>query len=165
MVPGVGDDQPTLVHQHPGGQVHAPGGTPATGRRPLRGEVGLAEHDVRGGLVRGRDAMPDEHPVVARVRDDERVVVEVHPTWRVHERRRRLGRGQGEAARRGGAQPDRGQPAVGEDEQVGLARPGLRRSRQAHGPTLIQTYPSSTRSGICSSWAPGALMHSPDSAS
>ncbi len=170
-MPAVGDDQPALVHQDSGGQVHAPLGSAPAGGVALGLAVRLAEHHVGGLLVAARHVVPDQHPMVAGVGDHEVLLPDENPTRGVHPGHRRTRRGQRQAAGRRGAQPQCGSPAVAAvdgGDAVGT-RPQtadvVPNGVSAHALTRTQTSPSSTRNGSCSSCAPGALRHSPDVAS
>lgn len=79
-MPGVGDDQPSVVYQHPGRQIHPALGSTAVGRPALGGAVGLAKDDVGGLLVGSGQTMPHQYSVVAGIGDDEVVLAKEDPS-------------------------------------------------------------------------------------
>lgn len=67
MMPRVCHDQPPVVHQNPGRQIHSALRTPPASRPALRFTVGLPQYDVGGLLVVLRHSVPDEHTMVAGI--------------------------------------------------------------------------------------------------
>ena len=104
-MPAVGHDQPAVMHQNPGGQVHAPLGSAACGRVALGLAVRLAEHHVGGLLVAAGHLVPDQHPMVAGVGHHEVLLPDEHPTRGVHPGHRRTRRRQRQTTGGRGAQP------------------------------------------------------------
>ena len=85
-MPRVGDDEPALINEHPGGQVHPLLGAASPGGRPLGLSVGLPEHHIGGLLVVLGHAVPDQHPVVAGVGHHQVLGAQEHPARGVHPR-------------------------------------------------------------------------------
>ena len=171
VMPRVGHHQSAVVDQHPGRQVHAPLGSAPARPVALGLAIRLAQDHIGGLLVAAWQFVPDQHPVVTGVGDHQLTLAEEHPARGVQPRHRGFRGRQRQAARSGRAQPQRRRPAAGavdggrdvraRAEPAYVVPDGV----SAHAVTRIQTSPSSTRSGSCSSWAPGALRHSPDVAS
>src|SRR5690606_37336761 len=112
-------------------------------------KIVVAQHHVCGGMVVFGPSVPDEHPVVAAVRDDDDVVVHVHASGSVQMGAGRAGRRQQQSARRGAPQPALGErghwPPLGEGGHWGLT----------------QTWAWASRTGNGSSCTWGTVRHSP----
>lgn len=169
VVPGIGDEQPTLVHPDPGRQVQPTRRAAPTGSRALGVLVGLAQHDVCRGAVVVWQVVPDEHPVVSGVGGDDLHAVGPDRPGAVHPRGGRCGRWQQQAAGRVRAQhaprspPRRWGRRPGGGYRV-RAQVGPGEHPDSHGDST-QIRPSSTRTGTDWSLAPGIDRHSPSAAS
>ena len=170
VVPSVGHDEPVFMDQHSGGQVHPLFGSTAAGGGALGLTVRLSQHNISRLLVTLRQAVPDQHAVVAGVGRHQVIGPEEDPAWGVHPRHRGLRGWQRQSARGGRTEPGFADPSAG---QIDRRRDITAAPEPAHivpdgvsaHPTRTQTSPSSTRNGSASSWAPGALRHSPEPAS
>ncbi len=134
MVPRVGDDQASVVHDDACRQPHARFGSTTSGLGAFGGEVGLAEDDVGVGVrLQGARVTPDQYTVIPGVRSDEHVVVEPHSARGIKLRARGHRIGQPKTTGGGGAEPHRRRCATAEVDRrvgrLGRAPPG----RQARG--------------------------------
>ena len=74
-MPGVGYNEVPVDDPDAGREIHPPPRIAAAGSRALGEEVPMAEHDVGFRAVFLGKGVPDERPVIARVRDDHTLTI------------------------------------------------------------------------------------------